>query len=342
MAPMKRLLTGLLLSALLLALCGMVHPSAAFAASDEPSSKKVVATDHQKYSYSEMKADIKLLAKRYPDQVSYNVIGQSEDGRDIYDVVLGNPEAKKSLLVVAAIHAREYMTSLLCMNQIEYYLRYYSKKIDGEKVEDTLDKVAIHFVPMVNPDGVTLSQFGIKKIKSASLRAKLRKISGGDTKHWKANARGANLNDNFPFRFKKKGKPSGAAYTGPRASSESETQALVRLVKKLKKKSNLKGIVNYHAMGSIVFGDCSGSKLCKRVTAKMFKVAKQTTGYISAAGVYNSVSSGSFRDYVMYKLDIPSITIEIGKIQCPGPISEFPSIWKKNKSLVLREARLLA
>ncbi len=29
-----------------------------------------------------------------------------------------------------------------------------------------LKKVAIHFVPMTNPDGVTLSQFGIDAIRS--------------------------------------------------------------------------------------------------------------------------------------------------------------------------------
>lgn len=338
-------ISTLLASMLMLTFIIAFSSDEAQAATNQSTSGKIVSINHKKYSYAEMKNDIKLLAEKYPDKVSYNVIGKSEDGRNIYDVVLGNPEAKKSMLVVAAIHAREYMTSLVCMNQIEYYLRNYSKKIDGKKVGKTLDAIAIHYIPMANPDGVTISQFGIKRIRDAKLRLKLRKIvksSKSNIKYWKANARGVDLNDNFPIKFKKKGKPSSEGYTGPRACSESESKAISGLVKDLKATSKLKGIVNYHAMGSILFGACSASKQCKRVTTKMFKVAKKATGYKSAAGIYRAVTSGSFRAYVMHKLDVPSITLEVGKKLCPGPISEFPSIWKKNKNVVLRVARIFA
>lgn len=42
----------------------------------------------------------------------------------------------------------------------------------------------------------------------------------------------------------------------------------------------------------------------------------------------------------MYKKGIPSITLEIGKKACPLSANEFPSIWQKNKSLVIKEAKL--
>ena len=62
--------------------------------------KKIVATDHQKYSYTEMKEDISILSKKYNGLISYEIVGKSADGRDIYDVIIGNSNAKKSLLVV--------------------------------------------------------------------------------------------------------------------------------------------------------------------------------------------------------------------------------------------------
>lgn len=303
---------------------------------------RVVSSSHQKYSYSEMSADIRLLAKNYHGLVQYKVIGKSQDGRNLYDVILGNPEASRTMLVISTLHAREYMASLLCMNQIEYYLQSYSGKIDGKKVKNTLDKIAIHYIPMANPDGVTISQSGIGKIRSASLRKKLYRMRRGSTSRWKANARGVDLNRNFPYLFIQSGRRGSEGYTGPRAASESETRAIVKLIDELKMEMNLKGVINYHAMGSIVFGDCRKSGSLAGWTGKMYRLARETTGYRSAAGYRGSTSlgRGCCREYVMYGLFIPSITLEIGIRPCPGSIYEFPSIWRKNGKLVLREARL--
>lgn len=43
----------------------------------------------------------------------------------------------------------------------------------------------------------------------------------------------------------------------------------------------------------------------------------------------------------MYNMRIPSITLEIGVGGCPLPSSQFGSVWRRNYSLVIREARLL-
>ncbi len=51
-----------------------------------------------KYSYSQMANDISALASRYPGTVTVKSIGKSADGRDIYDVIVGNPNASKKIL----------------------------------------------------------------------------------------------------------------------------------------------------------------------------------------------------------------------------------------------------
>lgn len=302
--------------------------------------QKIVSTNHQKYSYSEMEKDIKQLCDKYYGLVRYEVIGTTADNRKLYDVILGSESAEKSMLVISNVHAREYMTVPLTMAQIERYLDAYNGKIGGKSVKQTLDQIAIHIVPMANPDGTTLSQYGRKKIKSAKLRKFLKKYNSWSYLTWKANANGVDLNSNFSYRYIKKGRKGPAGYSGKKAISEPESKAIAKLTTDLIANHQLKGVVNYHAMGSIIFGD-SEKKNVRNQTTKMYKLAIKETGYVSAAG-YSGSGHGNYREYVMYKCKVPSITIEIGRRPCPLPQSEFRSIWKANKDVVMKEAQLCA
>ncbi len=301
---------------------------------------KIVATDHQKYSYAEMADDIVRLSRKYPGIVHYNVIGKSEDGRNLYEVTVGNRSASRSILVVSALHAREYMASLLCMNQIEYYARNYREEIDSRKVSDVFNRVCVRYIPMANPDGVMISQQGISQIRSKKLQKKLKKISKGtNTALWKANARGVDLNDNFPYEFQVKGKAGSQGYSGVRPANSREAGAIVRRIKALKG-YHLKAVVNYHAMGSVIYGSCHREGFANAAnTDRMYQTAREVTGY-SSAGNNGSHNGGGLREYVMYHLQLPSITLEVGRHTCPGPISEFPAIWRENADLIFKEAAL--
>lgn len=301
----------------------------------------IVSTSHQKYSYGELKKDLKQLQKKYPDYCQVNVIGQSVDDRNLYEVVLGNPEAKKHLVVIANLHAREYMTTQLCMKQIEYYLGQYNKKISGKKVSAVLDKVAIHYVPSCNPDGTAISQFGFNTIKNKTLRAKLKKMPGSATT-WKANARGVDLNRNWNVAFKKSGTRGSSGFRGNKAASEPEIKALVRMVNRIQKKGKVVGVVSYHSTGSIIYGRCASRATAsvRKQTNRMYKTARNLTGYHLMPTESLRVAAGCSREYFLYKKNIPCITIEIGRNACPLKISEFSSIWKKNKNVVIKEAML--
>lgn len=282
--------------------------------------KEFVSINHQKYTYKEMVSDIKALCKKYSDYVSYSSLGKSEKNNDIYEIVLGNPNAPNTLLVVCSIHAREYVTTALGMKQLEYYLINYNSRIDGVKPADVFAKCSVHYIMMANPDGVIISQ-----TKKST---------------WKANANGVNLNRNFPTYFKVEGDVKDNSYSGKKAASEKETKIIMNETKRLKKAANL-AVVNYHAMGQIVFGDYSGSNMkLKKKVSQMYNVARETTGYRDAKG-YSGASHGSYRDYVMHGLDVPSITIEVGSSPCPVPVKQYKSIFNKNKLVILREAQLL-
>lgn len=267
-----------------------------------------------------MCSDIQSLCKKYSEYVSYETIGYSEKGRKIYDVILGDKEADHTILVVSTLHAREYIATVVCMKQLEYYLLNYNKTVDGKKLSDIFSNCNVHYIMMANPDGVIISQTNKAR--------------------WKGNANGVNLNRNFPYAFKRDGSPKDGSYSGKKAASESETQAIVSLTKKLNKTQTL-AVVSYHAMGQIVFGDYGGKnqKLRSDIT-NMYKIARNTTGYSSAAN-YGGTSNGNYREYLTYKMKVPSVTIEVGSVSCPVPKYQYASAFNRNKLLILREAAWL-
>lgn len=301
----------------------------------------IVSTNHQKYTYAEYKKDLQQLENKYPEYCHVTVIGKSADNRNLYEVVVGNPQAQKHLVVIANLHGREYMTTQLCMRQIEYYLKKYNKKISGTKVSAVLNRVAIHYVPSSNPDGTAISQFGFGAIRDKNLRAGLRNMPGSATR-WKANARGVDLNRNWAIAFQKGGTRGYAGFHGNKAASEPEVKALVNMVNRIEKEGDMVGVISYHSTGSILYGRCASNATAKveQMTNQMYKTAQSLTGYRLMPTESLSTAAGCSREYFLYKRKVPCITLEVGRGTCPLSIREFPSIWKKNKNVVIREAML--
>ncbi|MGN0394517.1 MAG: M14 family zinc carboxypeptidase [Coprococcus sp.] len=303
------------------------------------SNMNIVSTNHQKYSYDEMVNDISKLQKRYKDHMKVNIIGTTADNRNLYEIIIGNPDADKHLIVLSNLHAREYMTIQLCMKQIEYYLNNYNDYIDGIKVSEVLDNVAIHYVPSCNPDGTAISQFGFEAIRNTKLRNRLYNM-GGLAYKWKSNARGVDLNQNWDIDFEVHGTKGSDGYSGKKPESESEVKAIVRMLDRIEKNGEIVGLISYHAMGEVIYGRCApeaGDAMEKAVN-DMYNVAYQQSGYILYGGT--DISCNQSREYFMYKRNIPGITIEIGSSETPLDISQFAPTWRKNKNLVFLEAAL--
>lgn len=298
---------------------------------------KVVDVSHKKYTYNEMKKDIYTLQKKYSDYLNVNIIGTTVDNRDIYELVLGNPSAPKCVMFQATAHAREYMCSQLVMKQVEYYLDNYEKKYNKQSYHEIFDKVCVRIVPMTNPDGVTIAQKGINGIRNKKLRKKLKKMRGiGNPSRWKANARGVDLNRQFDYRFKKNKSLSKyacyAGYGGPRPASENESKALLYVVNTYKPKA----VVNYHAMGNVIFHNYAGNKATKKKVVKLTSKIRSITGY----SYISTSQSPGFANYLIKKKNIPSTTVEIGTNTTPVPISQFPTVWRQNKNVMAAVAQM--
>ena len=293
------------------------------------------------YTYDFMVHDLEELRKEYPAHMSYRSIGSTYDGRNIYEVTVGNPNAKNHVLIPAAIHAREYITTNLVMKQIEYALYYYDTGgWDGKRLSDMFEDTCLHFVPMANPDGVSISQFGLDGIRNEELREGIEKIYADDLAagrtadpldkylvRWKANARGVNLNQNFDANWlEAKGSaevPSYSYYSGTYPESELESSALARLFRS----RNYKAVINYHSMGEVIYWDIENNKVREK-SRFLANNMLALTGY----QMLYSGEGGGFKDYVqLYGSGTPSVTLEIGKGEAPVPSEQMESIWAQNK-----------
>ena len=305
----------------------------------------IVDASKVKYTYSEMVDDLALLAEKYPDKMTYSSIGSSLDGRNIYAVKLGNPNAEKQILISAGIHGREYLTPMLVMKQLEFYLyNYDTAEYGGVPLADIFEEYTFCVLPMCNPDGITLTQFGVSAIRDSKLRDKITAVYKSDKSkgyvsdvfskyitYWKANARGVDINRNFNtsdwedvFYVKQ---PSYQNYKGESPETEPETKALVSFVNSL---SNPVLSLAIHSQGEVLYYN-SGQK--------DLSASKRLAEIVSELNRYNIEDEvrhdAAFDDWCILNKGIPSVTVEIGSynVKEPIPPTEFEDIWEANRDL---------
>lgn len=284
----------------------------------------------KKYSYSDLSRDIKKMARFYQDVMKLSVAGITADNNKIYCIRLGSENAKKKVLIQSAMHAREWLNSQLVMKMTERCCKsYYSGKYGGVPYRQLFNKVCFYIVPMLNPDGVSISQYGLAGIKSASLRKFARRIGKGRYSRWKANARGVDLNRNFATGFKKgnsRGTRRGPeGYSGPYACSEKETKALLKLVNKTRPDA----VINYHEAGRVIYYTRDSS---------LKNLIRQKTGY---QPVRESISgaNGSFGDFLTKK-GITWCTPETCTGTAPVSHTQFYYEWGKHRDMIQAVAKL--
>ena len=129
---------------------------------------------------------------------------------------------KPNMVVLAAIHAREYTTAELVTRFAEWLANGH-----GTDPEATwlLDNFRFHFLLQANPDGRKKAESGLS----------WRKNTDTDNGVCSANAYGVDLNRNFTWRFGtvsggSSGNACDSTYRGPGAASEEEVQNVLRYV----------------------------------------------------------------------------------------------------------------
>jgi g-D-glutamyl-meso-diaminopimelate peptidase len=281
----------------------------------------IVDDKNKKYDYEDMTKDLQKLQKKYSGKAKLSSLGTTADNREIWCIRIGKASAKRKLVIDAAIHAREWKNVQVVMRQTEDMLR------DYRDFKERFKETCIYIIPMDNPDGVSIAQYGFDAIRNKKLRKLCKKIGHADV--WKANARGVDLNDNFPAGFHKKGmkkKPSYMAYPGKKAASEKETKALIQFINEI----NPEVVLNVHSTGSIIYWDFA---VDETLHDKLYKIASKIHSfnkYPMMPASSSTAKEGGFADWLNYDKGIASITIETGSVECPLPHSEYKTIFKEN------------
>ncbi|MGM9943733.1 MAG: M14 family zinc carboxypeptidase [Lysinibacillus sp.] len=284
-----------------------------------------IVTPTRNISYAEADFYVQVFHYLYPDFTQLELIGKSVEGRNIHALKVGT--GKKMILMDASTHAREHMATNVLMEMIDEYTVAYANNSNFGKynVRSVLSNVSIWFVPMVNPDGVTLVQYGPNAMKNPAQVKKINNYSS-DFGRWKANARGVDLNRNFDARWAglPKGSPSWHMYRGLAPFSEPESKALGQFMSKYPFKTNLA----IHSSGQIIYWGYN--EQTKFRNTNLARLLSNTTGH-SLVKSSQTAPSGASTVYFTKVTGMPGMTIEIAPYagNAPVPLLRWNDVWKR-------------
>jgi carboxypeptidase T len=177
-------------------------------------------------------ASLQILAERYPNLASVRDFGSSLQqtlgvgGYPMKALVIENAqtpapasETKPTLMIIAAIHAREYATAEIATRFAESLLANYQSDANTRWLLDTRRVI---IAPMANPDGRKVAETGV--LQRRNLRAATC-TTGGTS--------GVDLNRNSSYLWGGTGSSTSGCsdtFRGAAAASEPETQALQSLI----------------------------------------------------------------------------------------------------------------
>ena len=315
---------------------------------------EIVSTADAVYSYEQMVKDLYFLTNRYPDIIRTNIVATTLDQRAVYEVLIGNPEGSMHVVVTYGMRGDEYITTLLAMRQLEYYCQERSKGnvYRNHNYKEIFADVCIHVLPMVNPDGVTLSQFGIESLRTKAAKDSVKacykydKAAGLTDQSLEAylltfgaNASGVDISKNFPAGWNEYTggavQPSFEGYKGSSAGSEPETQAVMNAAN-----DRTKGVVIYRATGNVIYWDYGSEGTVHEEGQHLAESLATRSGYpLTVLPKYDSTDAGGCADYFIEE-GIPAVSLVVGEGTSPVDITAFPDIWTANLNILPMLANL--
>lgn len=294
--------------------------------------QNIVQTNNT-YSYEEMVQDLQQLDEKYGELIKVFKLGKTEYGRGIYAVKLGYGPA--NVFYNGAHHAREWITSVLTMKMLEEYADAYQKETEygDNNVKEILDHTTIWFIPMVNPDGVTLQQKGLSAFPN-DVHQKLINMNYGslDFTRWKANAQGIDLNRQYPANWEgivaNRDQPRFSNYKGERPFQAEE----VKLLKDFTMIINPELTVSYHSSGHILYWNFHTRPANYNRDYWLAYTLGKMTGY-SLVKPKPNPSGGGYTDWFIQEFGKPAFTPEVGPFTENQHVDmkNFNEEWNKNK-----------
>lgn len=282
---------------------------------------------------------VQQLRDVYGDRLTVESVGTSLLGRSIAALHIGTPDAP--VLYCGGVHGREWITTLLLLYFCEDALRACTcgERVCGIDMNRLFDKRGLVVIPALNPDGVEISingadNGGLFNCLDDDLSARCRNREF--CRCWKANARGVDINRNFNAGWDDMRAiamdsgicgPAAAGWTGEYPESEPETRAVVALCAR----TSFRHVIAFHAQGEEIYWnyrDCTPPK-----AHLMARILSASCGYALREPCV-SASSAGLKDWFMETYRAPAFTVEIGRGECPLPLSQFRFLYNRLREML--------
>lgn len=251
--------------------------------------------------------------------------GKSTLGKNILATHVGDYSGTQ-ILIQGGIHAREYISTLLMIEQARNLHNTNSVKGGG-----------IYFIFLTNPDGAEIVLDGISNLPCNITKQYLLLANNGnmDFSQFKANVNLVDLNTNFDANWGGGSQnltcPNTENFIGFYPESEREVNSLINFTFQTKPLLT----ISYHSKGNVIYYGFENQPEQNinrdRIIGEKFSEA---TGYPL---IFTENSTGGYKDWCIEKLTIPSYTFEIGSEELSHPIGEenLPEIYERNKNIPL-------
>ncbi len=288
------------------------------------------------YSYSMMKSDFEDFKKSFPDAET-GVFGHSVWGRPLEYIKIG--AGRHKMLFCGAHHGMEHLTSKLLLKfAYEYQKAILGKsKIGSECAKRLSLNTSLYIVPMLNPDGVDLSVYGLKApdIKNAEYLKYINPKE--DFSDWQANAHGVDLNHNYNAKWElskeseKKHGIFGAGktrFSGTAPESEPESYALCRFTEA----RDFDLVIAFHSQGKVIYYNFFDKEpIYSLAIAKAFEdISCYKVDYTDGIA-----SFGGYKDWFIDRFLRPGFTVEIGDGKNPLPLSDLEKVYEETLPLMV-------
>lgn len=261
--------------------------------------------------------------------------GKSVLGKNILATHLGDYNGTQ-ILIQAGIHAREYITTLLLVEQVRYLHN-----------NDLVHNGGIYFIFLTNPDGAEIVLDGINTVDCEITRNYLISANNGSTdfSQYKANINLVDLNTNFDADWGGGAQnvfcPNTENFVGFYPNSEREVQSLINFT--LRTRPLL--TISYHSKGNVIYYGFENQSA--ESIARDQSIGEALSGVTGYPLIFTENSTGGYKDWCINTLKIPAYTIEVGDVNLPHPIGveSLPEIYERNRDVplvALEQANLYA
>ena len=299
--------------------------------------KEMIVSPTAPYSHDQLMRDVYALQNVYPELIQFEDAGYSAEGRALPLIRLGTGRA--SLLCCGAHHAREYITSVYLMYVVNIYAHTATvhKRFGSYDMEELLSACSLYVMPMVNPDGATLVQGGLKAVQQPENVEKMTLVRPSYCE-WKANVNGVDLNRHYPAlwdqRYMPIDAPASELYSGSLPGTEPEVKAVMRLCRS----HAFRAALSFYAKGeSIAFADTATAEKTPEAQELARRLADTSDYALLPVADNPGIFAASFETWFRDAFLRPALQIRIAPASGGVlPVNErdfFQLIWKKASGL---------